>query len=349
MNPLFGHEDAVAAFRAGLDSGRLHHAWLIAGPPGVGKGLFARKAALRALAQGHGTLAAPGLDVPPHHQAAKLFASGGHPDFHLVERELWDKPDVLTPHEKRTGTEEPARSIRVIQIRWLRARLSGTTAFSSRRAVVIDAADDLEAAGANALLKSLEEPPASTVFLLVSHAPERLLPTIRSRCRMLRLSPLNSRDMQSALQAALPEATQAEIAALAEAGGGSPGRAVAYQGLRVEELDAALRTLARTGDRTGEQRSGLAASLALKAAQPRYEAFLARAPSFIAAEARSRRGPALAEALSLWEQASGLAAIAIRQSLDPQAAAFEMAGLVARLSPSPTTPRGPVSQRMVEA
>jgi DNA polymerase-3 subunit delta' len=111
-----------------------------------------------------------------------------------------------------------------------------------------------------------------------------------------------------------------------------------------------LRALARTGDRTGEQRSGLAASLALKAAQPRYEAFLARAPSFIAAEARSRRGPALAEALSLWEQASGLAAIAIRQSLDPQAAAFEMAGLVARLSPAPATPRGggPASQRMVE-
>lgn len=338
LSPLLGHETAIAAFRAGLDSGRLHHAWLVAGPKGVGKGLFARKAALRALVQGNGQLDMPGLDVPLHSPAARMFDSRSHPDFRLLQREVWDpkkdssRRDALLPHEKRSGDEEPARGIRVSQVRWLREDISGTPAMSSRRAVVIDAADDLEAAGGNALLKSLEEPPTNTVFLLVSHAPERLLPTIRSRCRMLRLGRLGSAEMEAALRHALPEATATELKSLVQVGEGAPGRAVAYQGLRIEELDATMRALAQTGDRTNEKRSELAHSLALKAAHPRYEAFLARAPSFIAAAARTRRGTDLAEALRLWEQAAGLSTMAVRQSLDPQATVFELAGLVARLA-----------------
>lgn len=333
MTPLFGHAEAVAAYRAGLDSGRLHHAWLVAGPRGIGKGLFARAAALRTIAQGQGSLPTPGLDVPPSHSSAKMFEAGGHPDYRIVEREVWEKAGVLLPHEKRKGDEEPARSIRVDQIRWLKASLAGTTAISARRAVVVDAADDLEPPAANALLKSLEEPPASTVFLLVSHAPERLLPTIRSRCRMLRLGRLAQPDMEQALRHALPDATASEIAALTQVGEGAPGIAAAYRGLRIEELDAAIRAIAQSGDRTNAKRSNLAQALALKAAHPRYEAFLSRAPSFIAAEARRRRGPALAEALKAWEQASRLSAVAIRQSLDPQATVFEMGSLIARLAP----------------
>jgi DNA polymerase-3 subunit delta' len=332
VNPLHGHQKAIAAFRAGLDSGRLHHAWLISGPQGIGKGLFARKAALRLLAEGQTPFSTPGLDVPPHHAAAKLFESGAHPDFRIVEREVWEKPGVLLSHEKRNGTEEPARSIRVDQIRWLRASLAGTTSLSARRAVVIDSVDDLETAGANALLKSLEEPPASTIFLLVSHAPERLLPTIRSRCRSLRLGSLGRADMEAALRSALPSATAPEIAALAEVGEGAPGRAVAYRGLDVPALDAAMRTIGETGDPANQHRSELAQALAVKAAAPRYEAFLNRAPSFIAAAARTRRGPRLAEAVKLWEQASMLSATALRQSLDPQATVFEMGTLLAGLS-----------------
>ena len=99
-----------------------------------------------------------------------------------------------------------------------------------------------------------------------------------------------------------------------------------------------MRVLAQTGDRFNEKCSELAQSLSLKAAHPRYEAFLARAPSFIAAAARTRRGPALAEALNLWEQAASLSGIALRQSLDPQATVFEMAGLVAKLGASSGAP-----------
>ena len=318
MTLLHGHDEPIAAFRAGLDSSRLHHAWLISGPQGIGKALFARKAALRVLAQGAG--ARPGLDVPDDHPAAKLMAAGSHPDFMALER-----------LPKDNGTEL-ARSITVAQVRGLSRLFSTTSSLSPWRAVLIDSVDDLEPAGANALLKSLEEPPPHSLFLLVSHAPERLLPTIRSRCRLLRLNRLGRSDMEKALATAIPDATPREIAALAEASDGAPGRALAYRGLDVDKIDAAMQAMAKTGDPTNEKRAELAQSLALKAAQPRYEAFLARAPSFIAAEARKRRGSALAEALTLWEQASQLSAIAVRQSLDAQATAFEMGGLIAGLA-----------------
>ena len=166
MTPLYGHDAAVAAFRAGLDSGRLHHGWLIAGPQGVGKATFAAKAALRVLAAGQGRVDAPGLDVPDDHPAAKLVAAGSHPDLMKLERLVKDNGDL-------------ARSISVDQVRGLQRLFATTASMSPWRVVIIDAIDDLERAAANALLKNLEEPPPHSLFLLVSHAPERLLPTIR--------------------------------------------------------------------------------------------------------------------------------------------------------------------------
>jgi DNA polymerase-3 subunit delta' len=199
--------------------------------------------------------------------------------------------------------------------------------------VVIDSIDDLEPSAANALLKNLEEPPANTVFFLVSHAPDRLLPTIRSRCRLLRLGPLGSDAMASALRAALPDANEDEIMALVASGEGAPGRAIAWRGLDIAGLDREIAALVEKGDPTNARRAALAQSLALKSAQPRYEAFLERAPAAIAAAARGRRGPALASALALWERASGLAVAARRLSLDPNAITFELAGLLAALAP----------------
>jgi len=321
VSPLYGHEEAVASFRAALDSGRLHHAWLVAGPEGIGKGLFARKAALRVLAQGQGPVARPGFEVPEEHQSARLMAAGSHPDFMLLERLAKD------------GGTELARSIKIDQVRGLQRLFATAPTYSPWRVVVVDAADDLETAGANALLKNLEEPPANTVFLLVSHAPERLLPTIRSRCRLLRLAPLEQADMKRALGLAIPDAPPAEIEALALSGGGAPGRAAAYRGLDVAGLDQAMQAISAIGDPTNKQRSALAQSLAGKSAQPRYEAFLDRAPSFIAAKARERQGAALAGAIRLWEEAEALSRVALRQSLEPQATAFEMAGLIAGLAP----------------
>jgi DNA polymerase III subunit delta' len=322
MTPLLGHDGAVAAFRDSLGSGRLHHAWLISGPEGIGKALFADKAALRVLAEAAGPgVTGPGLDVPDEHRIAKLVAAGSHPDLMRLERLAKD------------GGTELARSISVDQVRGLGRLFSTTPSLSPWRVVVIDSIDDLERNAANALLKSLEEPPANSLFLLVSHAPERLLPTIRSRCRLLRLAPLEPEAMAAALKAALPEADEDEIAELAAAGEGSPGRAIAFRGLDIAGLDQAMQALAGDGDPTNAKRSALAQSLSSKAAQPRYEAFLARAPSFIAAAARSRSGAALAEALRLYERARELAGGAVRLSLDPQAVVFELAGLISGLAP----------------
>ena len=322
MTPLYGHEEAVSAFRQGLAANRLHHAWLLSGPEGIGKALFAEKAALRLLAEKAGpAFDAPGLDVPGSHPIAKLMEAGSHPDLMRLERLPKDAAGEL------------ARSITVDQVRGLQRLFSTTASLSPWRAVIIDSIDDLERSAANALLKNLEEPPANSIFFLVSHAPERLLPTIRSRCRQVRLSPLDRAAMTSALQAALPDAGDAEIATLASVGEGSPGRAIAFRGLDIDALDTAMEALIREGDPINAKRVDLASSLSLKSAQPRYEVFLARAPSLIARIAKEKRGPALAEALGLWERAANLAGSAQRLSLDPQSVVFELAGMLATLAP----------------
>lgn len=324
MTPLYGHTESVTAFREGLATNRLHHAWLLSGPEGVGKALFAQKAALRLLAEKAGpAFDAPELDVPDNHPIAKLLEAGSHPDLMRLERLPKDAAGEL------------ARSITVDQVRGLQRLFSTTASLSPWRAVIIDSIDDLERPAANALLKNLEEPPANSIFFLVSHAPERLLPTIRSRCRQMRLSPLDSAAMTSALKAAVPDAGDAEIASLASVGEGSPGRAIAFRGLDIDALDTAMDALIREGDPINAKRVELAASLSLKSAQPRYEAFIARAPSLIARTAKGRRGPALAEALGLWERAANLAGSAQRLSLDPQSVVFELAGMLATLAPKP--------------
>lgn len=322
MTPLLGNAAAHAAFLAALRGGALHHAWLLAGPEGVGKAAFARAAALRMLAEAADPSLPPGLEVPAGHRAAALMAAGSHPDFRLLTRlpKDADKPDG-----------EVARSITIAQVRSLQPMFATAPALSARRVVVIDAIDDLERNGANALLKNLEEPPAGTIFLLVSHAPGKLLPTIRSRCRALRFERLHDADVGQALRSALPDAGEAEVAALVAAADGAPGRGLRFAGLDLAKVDQVIAAIAREGDPDNVRRSALAKQLTGKAAQPRYEAFLDRAPSFIAGQALGRRGDRLRTALDAHAAARDLAGAARGLSLDPQATVFEMAGLVARL------------------
>lgn len=323
MNGVHGHDAAVLAFRAAMSAGRLHHAWLLAGPQGVGKATFALAAARRLLAEAAGPpVEAPGLDVPDDHRVALYLAAGSHPDFRRLER---------VPREGASG--ELARSISVAQVRSLQTLFASTPSLSDRRVVIIDAIDDLERPAANALLKNLEEPPSGSLFLLVSHAPGRLLPTIRSRCRTLRFSPLGEADMRTVLRKALPEADAGELDALTAVGAGAPGRALRFAGLDVNSLDEAMAGLIARGDPTNAVRSALARKLATKAAQPRYEAFLARVSTRIADHARGLEGEPLAAALASWERARSLADGAVRLSLDPQSVVFELAGILAGLAP----------------
>lgn len=325
---LLGNESARDALAAAMASGVLHHAWLIAGPEGVGKGAFARAAAARMLAEAaEPQKLSPGWDVPETTQTAHLIAAGAHPDY----REL-----VRLPKDAAKPDEALARSITIAQVRSLQPLFATKPSLSERRVIVIDSIDDLERGGANALLKNLEEPPAGTIFLLVSHAPGQLLPTIRSRCRLLRFEPLGDEQVGGILRTELPEASASEIEALVRAGEGSPGRALGFAGLDIAALESDMAVLADTGDPSNAVRSRLAKLLGAKAAQPRYEAFLDRSPSFIAERARTRSGEGLRTALDAYAAARELAGAATGLSLDAGATVFEMSGLIARLSPRTT-------------
>jgi len=222
---LIGHEAAEQAFLKAFAAGRLPHAWLISGPQGVGKATFAYRIARFLLAQpmeaetdglfGGAAPAAPTtLDMARDQRVFRQVARQAHPDFRLLER---------TPNPK---TGRMRSEIIIDDVRGIIDFLHLKAAAGPWRVVIVDSADDLNRNAANALLKVLEEPSANTVLLLLSHAPQALLPTIRSRCRKLVLQPL-PRDLAAAeLTARYPE-TGAQDRALAVAtAGGSLGQAI---------------------------------------------------------------------------------------------------------------------------
>ena len=329
---LLGLEAQYASVRASLDAGKLHHAWLLHGPRGVGKGSFARSIAARLLAES--SVDRPhdhGFDLPPDHPTVRLIAAHSHPDYVVVERETWDR-DKLIPFDRRKPDDAVARNIRIAQIRWLMPILSMGPSIATRRFVIVDAADDLEASAANALLKSLEEPPPGTVFLLVSHAPGRLLPTIRSRCRALAFGRLSDEVVGRVLDEAMPALAPVARQRVLRLADGSIGNALAFADDDVLALEGALDELATTGDPKNVRRLDLAQHLGSKAAAARYDSFLRRAPSFIAERASQCSGDVLQSAVAQWERARHLADVAVAQSLPAESVVFEIAGCVAALA-----------------
>lgn len=321
---IAGHDRAVEQFRSAWDARALHHAWLLAGPRGVGKAHFARLAATRLLSEAAGPeVGGPGLATPDDHRIAKLIAAGSHPDLRWLER---------LPKERGEGL---ARNITVKQIRELGEFLGLTAALSPWRAVVIDSMDDLEKSAANALLKMLEEPPANSVFLLVSHAPGRLLPTIRSRCRRLDFEKLDDAAMTSVLDNRLPEMSAAERQRLIAASSGSVGRALAFAELDLVPLEQGALEILRGGDSDNARRSELASQLGRKGAAERYSAFLDLLPSLIAREARTLGGPERQRALNAYDRVRELTAVAPRLSLDPAATVFQLGGILASVAKPP--------------
>jgi len=313
-----GQDKAVGQFRAAWDGGTLHHAWLLAGPRGVGKGSFARDAARRVLADAAGPRdGLAGLEVPGDHPIAKLIAAGSHPDLRILQK----------LENEKTGNL--ARNISVDQVRGLGDLFDLTPALSPWRVVIIDAADDLEGSAANALLKMLEEPPANCLFLLVAHAPGRLLPTIRSRCRRLDFQRLDDDAMASVLEISAPELAAAQRQRIIAMAMGSAGRAMAFAELDLAPLEEKALGILRDGDPTNARRSELASELGKKGAADRYAAFLELVPAIIAREARGASGGKRARALDAYGKARELAAIAPRVSLDPAATVFQIGGILA--------------------
>src|SRR4051794_21162560 len=214
---ILGQERAVGQFASAWATRRLHHAWLLAGARGVGKATFAHAAARRVLAEAAGPpFDLPGIETDDEHPMVKLVEAGSHPDMRRLERLVNEKTGNL------------ARNISVDQVRSLAELFDLSPAMSPWRVAVIDTVDELEPSGANALLKMLEEPPPNTLFFLVSHAPGRLLPTIRSRCRRLDFQALDNAAMTSVLEAPAPEMSTAERQKIIAMSFGSAGRALAF-------------------------------------------------------------------------------------------------------------------------
>ncbi len=325
---ILGQDRAIAQFTEAWATRRLHHAWLLAGPKGVGKASFAAAAARRVLAEAAGpAFDLPGLESPADHPMVRLIDAGSHPDMRWLER---------LPKEKGEGL---ARDISVEQIRKLGEFMGMSAAMSDWRVVVIDAMDDLAGPGANALLKMLEEPPRNTLFFLVSHAPGRLLPTIRSRCRRLDFKPLPDDAMASILEANTPEVKDSERSRIIAMAAGSAGRAIALAELDLAKLEDEALAILRQGDPTNKRRSGLATELGKKASAERYAAFLDLAPGLVALEAKRLDGDRRERALDAYAKARELAAIAPRLALDPAATVFQLGTILAAVPELPSLKR----------
>jgi len=260
---LHGHVEVEHAFLDAYRGGRMPHAWLIGGARGIGKATLAYRMARFVFAHPDPAMPAvqnaESLALPADNPAVRRVAAQGHSDLLALERVEDDKGKMSTV-------------IPVDMVRKTIGFFGSTAGEGGWRVCIVDSADELNAAGANALLKILEEPPAKCLLLVVSHAPGRLLPTIRSRCRRLALRPLSPEDVARSLADALQrDAGEPDIKAAATASDGSVARALDLLGgtaLKVREqvniLLGALptvnpRDLHALGDALGRDESAFAA------------------------------------------------------------------------------------------
>jgi DNA polymerase-3 subunit delta' len=219
---LVGHDDAEKTMLAAQQSGRLHHAWLLTGPRGIGKATLAwRFARFLLCGQQQGGLFGDGpdsLEVASDAPGRALVDARSHPDLFHLRRSL--NPD----------TGRMRAEIAVDDVRGLGAFMHMTPAMGKWRVAIVDSADEMNRNSANAVLKVLEEPPPNAVLLIVAHAPGRLLPTIRSRCRRLALQPLADETVVRLLGDYVPDTKPEERFALARLAEGSIGRALELAG-----------------------------------------------------------------------------------------------------------------------
>ena len=291
---LIGQEVAEKAILDAWGAGRLHHGWLIAGPRGVGKATLAYRFARARLAatDESGLFGAPeppqSLDVDPEDPVARRIAAGAEPRLFTLRRSADPK------------TRKLFTVIRVDEVRALKNFFQLSAADGGWRAAIVDSADEMNPAAANALLKILEEPPERCLILLIAHAPARLLPTIRSRCRRLDLAPLAADPMAEALAAAgfEPGVESGALAALAGGSVGEAARLIAGDGPRLYERLVRLATAAPGMDR--REMIAVAETCAGRDAAPVYDmtlglfdklvARLARAGALGASEAEAAEG-----------------------------------------------------------
>ena len=275
--------EAEAAFEDARARGRLHHAWLLCGPEGVGKATFAYRAARRLLGAAPEPARGP-LGARPSDPVSQLISAQSHPDLLVLER--------LVEGGKTK------KSISVDQARDLPDFFSKSPSRADYRVAIIDAADDLNLNAANALLKVLEEPPERGVLFLVTHAPGRLLATIRSRCRRLTFQPWAEAAVAGLLerQTELDGEEAVRIAGMAR---GSPGAALSLATSANLELDRLARRWVDEGPVDRAEALSLADGFRGAEGQARFEALLDRLAAAVKARSLDRPGQGAAWA-DLW-------------------------------------------------
>ncbi|KMO43709.1 XRE family transcriptional regulator [Methylobacterium tarhaniae] len=297
---LLGQEAAERAFREAIGAGRLHHAWLLGGPKGIGKATLAFRVARHLLARGDGAGVPDSLALPPGHPVARQVAGLSHPNLVLLRRQRapGSKTSVAKTVPTQIGVDAARRALHLF---------AATSADAGYRICIVDCADELNLASANALLKVIEEPPPRSLFLIVSHAPGRLLPTIRSRCRRLALKPLASGDVARVLrslgpqQAGKPSELIERAAALSE---GSVARALDLLDPDTIGVVDEVEALLDQGDRPDWRRAlKLAERLAGRDADGLYAAALDTVQRRLAAEIERRQGDPPARLAALAEAA----------------------------------------------
>jgi len=316
-----GHEDAWTQWRRALSGERMHHGWILAGRRGLGKSAFALAAARELVAE-------DGIPQPSGNHSDILYIS--HPPKNDAEAR---KRDDGKPYEV-------SRNIKIDQIRQLQRRLNTRPTVGSRRAVIIDPADDMEAPTANALLKSLEEPPQGTFFLLVAHRLGRLLPTIRSRCRVLSFPRVDEADMRTILAREEPNADPSVQEAAIAAAAGSPGVAIDFVKLDLGRVHRVMKEIAERGDPDFIARGRLVEAMGARPSREKQLAAIELARAVVAARLHdvSQSGvPALTHAHSGLVQ---LGAQAPTYNFDPSLLAMEIGTLLASLGASRETAHG---------
>lgn len=308
---LDGHAQAWREWREALASARMHHAWILAGPEGMGKAAFARAAAAELVAE-------RGVPQP---------APGKHPDILFPEH----PPENKVEQQKRDDGEsyKAKRSIPIDEIRAMQQRLTTRPTLGGRRAVIIDPADDLEKNAVNALLKSLEEPPAGTFFLLVSHRPGRLLPTVRSRCRVLRFHPLPDETVEQILSREAPHADLATRAAAVAAARGSPGMALGFVEQDLAPVHRAMTRVLEAGDDHFEQRGALAEAIGARPDRERMQAVCDLARALVAGEVDAAPPQRQHKLIAAHAEIARLSGQVTTFNYDPALLIMEIGGLLA--------------------
>ncbi|GGD92482.1 DNA polymerase III subunit delta' [Tsuneonella deserti] len=307
---MLGHEAAWLEWRKAMAGPRMHHAWLLAGKKGLGKSAFALAAARELVAE-----------------AGVVQPTGAHPDVFVLSHLPKDDREEK---KREAGQEyELARNIKVGQIRDMQRRLATRPTLGARRVIIIDPADDLETSASNALLKSLEEPPAGTHFLLIAHRPARLLPTIRSRCRVLRFAPLPNEAIDRLLVEQCPDTDPATREAAVIAAAGSPGAAMEFVSHDLGPLDALMRRITADGDPQFTLRGKLAEAIGARPDRARIAAALDLARASIARMSQDASRAQLPSIVEAHAELVKLAGQAPTYNFDPGLLVMQIGGLLA--------------------